>query len=78
VTTPYLDLFKLAEDDRITAIGELAMKGTVVGVMVDDDGKKADRYLRKLAKRFPDVVEISREKGPVAGVLTLKIGKRTH
>ena len=47
----YADLADLPEDDRITAIGQVAESGQVVGVFVDDD-EKADRYITKLTTRF--------------------------
>jgi hypothetical protein len=72
----YLDLHELPEDRRITRIGQEAMKGGVIAFCVDDDPGKADRYARKLLERFPDLEEVERFNGPVAGVVTVKVQKR--
>ncbi len=72
----FADLADLPEDRRITIIGQAAMAGNVVGVCVDADHGKADRYVRKLLERFPDLEEAGRSAGPVAGVVTIKIRKK--
>ena len=62
----FADIADLSEDDRITAIGNRAMTGEVVGFITDDEPGKAERYIRKLAKRFPKVVILDQKPGPVA------------
>ncbi len=57
----FADLADLPEDDRIRIIGETADSGQRVGFFVDND-TKADRYIRKLAKRFPRVVVVERKR----------------
>lgn len=71
--TKYADLADLPENDRIRAIGELAMKGEVVGFVVETNGK-ANRYLKKLRKKFPKVVEIERKLDvPFKGVVFVRV-----
>lgn len=72
----YADLADLPEDQRITIIGQTAMKGGVIAVCVDADPGKADRYVRKLLTRFPELEEVERFAGPVAGVVTVKVRKK--
>lgn len=62
---PYLDLYGLREDDRITMIAQKAQEtpGALVGCIVEylEDGPKAmpgekgDRYIRKMKLRFPNI-----------------------
>lgn len=73
----FADLANLSEDDRIRVIGEtVTQTGKTVGVCVDATPGKADRYKRKLAKRFPDVVILDTTVGPVKGVITIRVGPR--
>lgn len=53
----FIDLHRLPEDERITVIGEsaLAMPGQTVGVPVDDDPGKPERYQRKLLAKYPQL-----------------------
>lgn len=72
--TKYADLADLPENDRIKAIGNLAMKGEVVGFVVETEGK-ANRYLKKLRRWFPKVVEIERKKDvPIPNVWFVRVG----
>jgi hypothetical protein len=74
----YADLADLPEDDRIALIGKAAMAGNVVAVCVDDDPTdKADRYIAKLLKRFPQLEEVERFSGPIKGVTTIKVRKKS-
>jgi hypothetical protein len=52
---PFADLEKLPEDDRIALMGQMASQGKVVGVMIDNDTVKIQRYKAKLAARFPEL-----------------------
>lgn len=70
-----VDLHALCEDDRITAIGEAARAGNVVGVAVEK-GEKADRYVAKMAERFPTVGLIKRLPF-TSGVELLQFGPAT-
>lgn len=74
----YMDLADLPENKRIQAIGEIANSGKVVTFIVDTEGKdgnaKADRYMKKIKSRFPNVIELGRFPGPVDDVITIKIG----
>ncbi len=48
----------LPEDQRITMIGNRAMLGEKIGVLIDGESEspgKVDRYIEKVLKRFPDV-----------------------
>lgn len=72
----YIDLAGAGykEDQRIEQIGQAAMAGKTVAFVVDDDGKKADRYIEKLKKHFPKLVVTFRGKGPTRGAYTVKVG----
>lgn len=66
----------MEEDKRIDLIGQAVMRETqpkIMAVMVDDDGSKAQRYIDKLAARYPDIKVIDQMKGPTAGVVTIRI-----
>ena len=74
----YIDLYSLPEDDRITIIGKTSKDnpGKSIAFTTDsgiDDYDKADRYIRKLKEKFPEIEVISREAGPVANVVTIKV-----
>lgn len=75
--TIMLDMYHVAEDERITLIGNTAMRDGIVVFMVDSDYTspgKADRYMRKLIERFPRLCEISREINvPVENATTIKV-----
>lgn len=74
----YVDLADLDEDRRIEIIGTTIMQqdGKVIGVCVDAEPKdKADRYVRKLQAKFPEVKLIDISNGPVPGVKLLRFGK---
>ncbi len=75
---PILDMVNVSEDERCLLIGRMAMERQIVAFMVDDevtDGEhKADRYMRKIIAAFPLLVELERMDGPVANVITLRIG----
>lgn len=74
----FQDLADEPEDDRIKKIGEeVAKRGRAVAFMTDDEPGKAERYIAKLLKWFPGVRVIGRFSGPVAGVITVKVGPTT-
>lgn len=67
-----LDLYRMGEEDRIAMIGHRVMEhGERVAFLVDDWPEKADRYIRLLLDRFPDVLCEGPVKGPTAGVVTV-------
>lgn len=72
----FRDLYDLPEDNRIRYIGECAKGNKEVAFMVDkhpSDPGKAERYLAKLQKMFPDLIVINRYDGPVPEVETIKV-----
>ena len=69
----FADLADLPEDERIEAIAHhVRDHGATAAVCVDDEPGKPERYARKLAARGCRIIE--QAKGPVAGVVTLKVG----
>lgn len=82
-TRPLIDLHRIDEDERCrmiaTVAGTVAGKGKVVAFMVDDEKDaagehKADRYVRKILVADPRLIEYDRTPGPVANVITVRIG----
>lgn len=62
-----LDLHSMSENDRIKMIGDSVTKGPqssgdkpLMNAFTVENDVKADRYVRKLAKRFPTVRIIDR------------------
>lgn len=78
----FADLYHLSENQRIEVIGRAVIdnRGTIpdkpfmVAVIVESH-QVADRYERKLKKRFPAVRIIDRHDGPAKGLVTLRIGE---
>lgn len=70
---PYVDLHTTSEDARIELIG-MSAEDRVVGVFVDDENAKVERYKTKIAERFPKVRFIDQTAGPTTGVVTLRFG----
>lgn len=75
--TVFADMGDFAEDDRITAIGQAAMKGNLVGFIVEDD-EKADRYVKKLRAQFPLVSVVDRMAGPVKNTILVRVRGAGH
>ena len=76
----FIDVADLYEDERIRQIGETTMAlpvGKTVGFVTDDEEGKADRYIRKLLKRFPELQVKSRFDGPVANTVSVVVGRVT-
>ena len=68
------DVADKAEDERIALIGAEAMKrvGLEIAFITDSNPpEKVERYIRKLAERFPDVKVVKRFNGPVAGTVSV-------
>lgn len=71
----YADLFHLHEDARIEIIGKRAATGERVGFVVEDN-VKADRYVKKLSRLFPDVEVVKRSDGPVKDTVFVIVTRR--
>lgn len=77
----FLDTHRLNENDRIEIIGGSVMnapassteKPVMNGFIVETE-EKADRYIRKLQKRFPSIRIIDRGPGPTAGTILVRVG----
>jgi hypothetical protein len=69
---PYLDLYRLSEDERIELIRRACTPGKKVGVTLDNEPEKVARYVRKLAEY--GVVELKCADGPVPNVITIVFG----
>lgn len=70
----FVDAADLAEDKRITMIGETAMKtGGKIGFVTDSDPGKAERYIKKLLTRYPQLTVIGRCDGPTEGMVTVSV-----
>ena len=75
----FLDVADYGEDYRIGMIGEAAMKASENGVaFVTDDfpAGKADRYVKKLLERFPELEVMDRFPGPVKGAVSVKVRRK--
>jgi ABC-type Fe3+ transport system substrate-binding protein len=68
----FADLADLPEDERIAIIAATAKGGAIVGVCVDDEIAKVERYIRKITALGVRVID--RTSGPVKGVVTLRVG----
>ena len=75
MTPIYEDISNKSEDDRIAEIGNAVMSQRLkVGVFVDDEPGKVDRYIKKLGERFPGIQVVFRGPMPdVAGVILIKL-----
>ena len=71
----YADLGDFDEDDRIRIIGEVVCQKHIIAAFVVENNKKADRYIKKLHKQFPNkITVIERGSGPVEGMVYVKVG----
>lgn len=76
----FLDTHRLSENDRIEMIGKSVMnapassadKPPMNGFVVEDDAK-ADRYIKKLQKRFPGIRVIDRNPF-LNGLILVRVG----
>lgn len=74
----FADLHHLSENERIAWIARRAIdeakKGDATLCYFVDDDEKADRYIAKMAKRFPEVRVVARGKKFLAsGISAIKI-----
>jgi ribosome assembly protein YihI (activator of Der GTPase) len=70
---PYRDLADLPENKRIDAICARLRTGEIVGVVIDDEQPKVDRYLKKIRNRMSGQIEVEESPGPVPESRVLKI-----
>jgi len=78
--TQYGDLYNLTENERIDLIGRSVMEGPktsadkpIMVAFVVDDHEKADRYIEKLKKKFPEIRIIDKFDGPVKDTVSVRI-----
>ena len=77
----FADIADFDEDTRIDMIGKATMSGKqtsgekplVIGFVVENHSK-ADRYVKKLQKKFPTIRIIDRFDGPVPNTVTVRVG----
>lgn len=74
----YRDLFHLSEDERVVAIAEEAIRnhGKIVGFLVDGDNYdrgKADRYIKKLNEKYPQITILDKSPGPVKDTVLIRV-----
>lgn len=71
----YADVADHPEDKRIDIIGNQAMTGAVVGFIVESEnnGEKGDRYIAKLARKFPKLIVRKRAPGPIDGCEAIQV-----
>lgn len=76
MTNPiFVDLADQAEDQRIAIIGDMVTRlGKIAAVVVADEPGKAERYVRKVTKRYPAAVVLKQIAGPIKGMITIKFG----
>jgi hypothetical protein len=79
--TLYADMGDFDEDTRIEMIGKAVMSGPkssadkpMMTAFIVEDNVKADRYIKKLQKKFPDIRVIDRFAGPVPETITVRVG----
>lgn len=74
--TAYADLADQSEDDRIAIIGKyVTERGMTVGIAIDDDKKKVERYVAKILSRFPAVEVLSRTP-LLSGTVLVRVGPK--
>lgn len=70
----YADLFELSEDERIDTIGHMVTEhGKTIGFVVETTAK-ADRYIKKLKKKYPTVTVLDQGPGPVKNTILVRVG----
>lgn len=73
----FADLADLPEDDRIKLIGQYVTdNGGRIAVVVDNEPGKADRYIRKITTRFPEVELHHMHAGPVENCTSLTFRRK--
>lgn len=69
------DLHNTGEDTRIKIVGAMA-QSKIVGIILEDDPEKIERYKAKLAERFPLTRFIDSKPGPTRGMVYLRFGPK--
>ena len=71
----YRDIADMEEDNRIASIGLVALErpGKEIAFITDNEPGKAERYIEKLAQRFPSLVVVKRFDGPTPGTVSVII-----
>ena len=71
--TKFADIANLDESKRIDLIGHRVIDHhETVGFVVEDD-IKADRYITKLQKKFPNIIVDWRGPGPVSETILVRV-----
>lgn len=70
----YADLADLPEDERIEIIARTAKSGRIVGVAIDDEDEKVDRYIRKLTALGVRIID--RGPGLVKHTVLVRVGPK--
>jgi len=72
----FADIADFDEDKRIDIIGHrVTVHKDMVAFVVEDDGQKADRYMRKLKAKFPTITEVGRGAGPAPKTIYVKVAE---
>lgn len=73
----FADLFKLPEDQRIDLIGNFVTESNESIWFLTDSGPgdegKADRYIKKIRAKFPELIIAPIETGPVENTVAIRI-----
>ena len=69
----YADLHKFDEDSRIKLICRQARAGDKVGVIVDNQPEKIDRYIAKIKATLPAAIIERIGPGPTAGAYSIRV-----
>lgn len=75
-----IDLHKIGEDERVRLIGNAAMMGKRVAVLLETaalEPGKIERYIQKVEQGYPRVTVVERARSPVCNVDTVVFGLRT-
>lgn len=72
--TAFADLADLPEDERLALIAATANHGHIVGVAIDDESEKIERYIRKL--KALGVRIIDQRPGPVPNCVMVRVGPK--
>lgn len=73
---PFADLHSMPEDDRIALIGKIVTEQKkVIGVALEDDKKKIERYITKMLTRWPGLVVESKTK-LTPGTVLIRVGPK--
>lgn len=75
----FRDLYRHSEDDRIREIGDAAMMGGTIGVMLEtNQPDKIARYIEKVTTRYPGVGVVDQTANDTITLVRFKLKPRTH